>query len=46
MTLQQDRATGAPGFWTSPTTSGRVEELPADPPCPEDCHFCSGPETD
>ncbi|WP_282377982.1 hypothetical protein [Arthrobacter sp. AL12] len=46
MTLQQDRAIGAPGLWPDVRTGDRLEDLPADAPCPDDCHFCSGPETD
>ncbi|MDZ4091654.1 MAG: hypothetical protein U1D68_10670 [Arthrobacter sp.] len=50
MTLQQDRANGAPGLWPDVRTGDQLEDLladlPADAPCPDDCHFCSGPETD
>ncbi|WP_232082641.1 hypothetical protein [Arthrobacter sp. SO5] len=45
MTLQTDRAGGAPAAQTNAQTRGG-DELPAGGLCAEDCHFCWGPETD
>lgn len=38
MTLQQNRATESPARAKARTDTND--------PCPEDCHYCSGPETD
>lgn len=46
MTLQQDRANGAPGLLTARRIGNPAEELSVDELCTEDCHFCWGPETD
>jgi hypothetical protein len=47
MTLQKSRPAGAADYWndvesgdaTRPRAAGTAS-------CPEDCHYCSGPETD
>jgi hypothetical protein len=46
VTLQQDRANGAPGLWTNRLTGNPLEDQTVEELCAEDCHYCRGPETD
>jgi hypothetical protein len=47
MTLQKSRSAGSADRWNDVESGGAARpRADGTTPCPEDCHYCSGPETD